>query len=174
MPHADDPTVIPIMRGRLVLVAERYGTPRVLVTSAIRSLGYPAKACPTGADALAFLHLHPGGVKCLLADVGLPDMDGRELAVRALELVPALRVVLMVGPGDATRQRPLPAFGGLTLHHQASVPRSPGRHARGAARPSGDGPERPAVHGPAAAKTTALRQSPGVPLNRFLDRFRDR
>jgi hypothetical protein len=30
MPH--DPKVIPIQRGRLVLVAERYGTPRVLVT----------------------------------------------------------------------------------------------------------------------------------------------
>ena len=28
MPH--DPKVIPILRGRLVLVAERYGTPRVL------------------------------------------------------------------------------------------------------------------------------------------------
>jgi hypothetical protein len=51
MPH--DPKVIPILRGRLVLVAERYGTPRVLVTSAVRNLGYPAKACPTGADALA-------------------------------------------------------------------------------------------------------------------------
>ena len=76
------------MRGRLVLVAERYGTPRVLVTSAVQKLGYPAKACPTGADALAFLRLHPDGVQCLLADIGLPDMDGRELAVRALELVP--------------------------------------------------------------------------------------
>ena len=60
MPH--DPKVIPIMRGRLVLVAERYGTPRVLVTSAVRNLGYPVKTCPTGADALAFLRLHADGV----------------------------------------------------------------------------------------------------------------
>jgi CheY-like chemotaxis protein len=86
MPH--DPKVIPILRGRLVLVAERCGTPRVLVTSAIRSLGYPANACPTGADALAFLRLHADGVHCLLADVGLPDMDGRELAARAVALAP--------------------------------------------------------------------------------------
>jgi CheY-like chemotaxis protein len=76
MPH--DPKVIPIMRGRLVLVAERSGTPRVLVTSLARNLGYPATACSTAADALAFLTLHPDGVRCLLADVGLPDMDGRE------------------------------------------------------------------------------------------------
>jgi CheY-like chemotaxis protein len=111
MPH--DPKVIPIMRGRLVLVAERYGTPRVLVTSAVQHLGYPAKACPTAADALAFLRLHPDAVQCLLADVGLPDMNGRELAARALGLVPGLRVVLMVGPDDPSGQRPLPAFGGL-------------------------------------------------------------
>jgi CheY-like chemotaxis protein len=113
MPHENDPTVIPIMRDRLVLVAERYGTPRVLVTSAIRSLGYPAKACPTGADALAFLRLHPDGVQCLLADVGLPDMDGRELAACALALVPGLQVVLMVGPDDTSGQGPVSAFRGL-------------------------------------------------------------
>ena len=48
MPH--DPKVIPIMRGRLVLVAERYGTPRVLVTSAVRASGTrprPAQTAPT-------------------------------------------------------------------------------------------------------------------------------
>ncbi len=111
MPH--DPKVIPIMRGRLVLVAERHGTPRVLVTSAVRNLGYPAKACSTAADALAFLALHPDGVQCLLADVGLPDMDGREVATRALAIVPGLRVVLMVAPGDDALQRPIPSFGGL-------------------------------------------------------------
>jgi CheY-like chemotaxis protein len=110
MPH--DPKVIPIMRGRLVLVAERYGTPRVLVTSAVRNLGYPATACSTAADALAFLTLRPDSVQCLLADVGLPDMDGRDLAARALALVPGLRVVLMVAPGHEV-QRPIPGFGGL-------------------------------------------------------------
>jgi CheY-like chemotaxis protein len=108
MPH--DPKVIPILRGRLVLVAERYGTPRVLVTSTVRNLGYPASACPTGADALAFLTLHADGVHCLLADIGLPDMDGRELAARAVALVPGLRVVLMVAPGETVQP---PGFGGL-------------------------------------------------------------
>jgi CheY-like chemotaxis protein len=88
------------MRGRLVLVAERYGTPRVLVTTAVRKLGYGAKAFATGADVLAFLTLHPGSVQCLLADLGLPDMDGGELAERAIDLVRGLRVVLMAAPGD--------------------------------------------------------------------------
>jgi hypothetical protein len=37
-PRLHDLSVIPIMRGRLLLVAERYGTPRVLLTSAIGEL----------------------------------------------------------------------------------------------------------------------------------------
>jgi CheY-like chemotaxis protein len=96
MPH--DPTVIPIMRGRLVVVAERYLTARVLVTSGVRALGYPARSCPTGSDTLRFLSLHPAGVQCLLADLGLPDMDGGELVERAVDIVPGLRVVLMAAP----------------------------------------------------------------------------
>jgi two-component system, cell cycle response regulator CpdR len=102
MPH--DPKVIPIMRGRLVLVADPYGTPRVLVTGAVQSLGYPAKAFATGTDVLAFLTLHPRGAQCLLADLRLPDMDGGELAERALDLVPSLRVVLMAAPDDPAAQ----------------------------------------------------------------------
>jgi CheY-like chemotaxis protein len=101
MPH--HPKVIPIMRGRLVLVAERYGTPRVLVTRAVRDLGYPAKAFSTGADTLAFLKLHPAAAQCLLADLGLPDMEGGEVAERARDLVPGLRVVLMAA-GDPSEQ----------------------------------------------------------------------
>lgn len=108
MPH--DSKVIPIMPGRLVLVAERYGTPRVLVTTAVQELGYPAKAFSTGADTLVLLKLHPGGVQCLLADVGLPDMDGGELARRARDLVPGLRVVLMAAPGDPSDQARVQAY----------------------------------------------------------------
>jgi CheY-like chemotaxis protein len=133
-----NPKVIPILRGRLVLVAERYGTPRVLVTSAIQSLGYRAKAFSTGADTLAFLKLQPGGVQCLLADLGLPDMDGGELIERARDLVPGLRVVLMAAPDDPSEEPLLRASGpsvprlsnaraaaGETLSDERSL-RSPG------------------------------------------------
>jgi CheY-like chemotaxis protein len=108
MPHTS--TVIPIMRGRLVLVAERYGTPRVLVTTAVRKLGYPAKAFSTGADVLAFLKLHRGGVQCLLADLGLPDMDGGELIERARDIIPGLRVVLMAPPDHPVVPKLVPAY----------------------------------------------------------------
>jgi CheY-like chemotaxis protein len=117
MLHDDDPTIIPIMRGRLVLVTERYGTPRALVTAYVRSIGYPARPCASGTEALAFLSRHRGGVQCLLAEMGLADMDGGELAERAVDLVPGLRVVVMAAPGDPAEQhllrgyRDLPCLG---------------------------------------------------------------
>jgi CheY-like chemotaxis protein len=112
MPH--DSKVIPIMPGRLVLVTERYGTPRVLLTTAVQELGYPAKAFSTAADTLVFLKLHPGRVQCLLADLGLSDMDGGELATRARDLVPGLRVVLMAAPGDPSQQALVRAYPDLS------------------------------------------------------------
>lgn len=47
----------------------------------VRELGYPARACETAKEALVFT-LHPGGVQCLMADLGLSDMDGGELIER--------------------------------------------------------------------------------------------
>jgi CheY-like chemotaxis protein len=94
-----DSTVIPIMRGRLVLVTERFGTPRVLVPSYVRALGYPAKPCSTGTEAPSFLSLHPAAFSAS-GDLSLPDMDGGEVIEPALDLVPRLRVVVMVAPGD--------------------------------------------------------------------------
>jgi CheY-like chemotaxis protein len=40
-------------------------------------------------------------VRLLIADVGMPNMDGGELAERALDLDRSLRILLMADPGDA-------------------------------------------------------------------------
>lgn len=89
MPHAEDPKVTPIMRGRLVLIAERYGTPRVLVTSAVRSLGYPAKSFSTATDVLAFLSLHPGAVGRAIERGFHPAVSIVEARTGSLEFSPA-------------------------------------------------------------------------------------
>jgi CheY-like chemotaxis protein len=64
----------------------------------------------TAADVLAFLALHLGGVQCLLADLGLPDMDGGELAERARDLLPGIRVVLMAAARNPAEQELLQAY----------------------------------------------------------------
>jgi two-component system, cell cycle sensor histidine kinase and response regulator CckA len=97
----DDLVVLPFDSGPLVLVVDDELTPRSIVTRLVRTLGYQARSCPGGLPALRFLEAHPGAVRLLLADLDMPRMDGGELAERARDLDPRLRVVLMAGPGDA-------------------------------------------------------------------------
>lgn len=94
----EDVTVLPL--NPLVLVVDDELTPRAIVTRMVRSLGYRARSCQSGRGALRFLKAHPSLVHLLLADLGMPQMDGGELAERAKDLDPSLIVMLMAGPTD--------------------------------------------------------------------------
>ena len=80
----------------LVLVVADDLTHRSIVTRMVRTMGFRVRSCPGSSAALAFLREHPRHVGLLLADLALQDLDGYELAERALDLVPGLQVVLMV------------------------------------------------------------------------------
>jgi CheY-like chemotaxis protein len=67
----------------------------------VRGMGYPVRSCKGGREALRFLAAHPRQVRLLLADLGMPKMDRGELAERARDLDPSLRVVLLFDPADA-------------------------------------------------------------------------
>ena len=98
--HDDDATVLPIFTGPLVLVVADDLTHRSIVTRMVRTLGFPVRGCSTSTSALCFLRDHPRDTRLLLADLGLKRMDGGELAERARDLDPELRVLLMAAPGD--------------------------------------------------------------------------
>ena len=66
----------------------------------VRTLGYRAGAARAVGPGLRFLAAHPGEVRLLLADLGMPQMDGGELAERAKDLDPSLVAMLMADPGD--------------------------------------------------------------------------
>src|SRR3954447_8010527 len=100
MSRRDDAKVLPIDRSPLVLVVDDELTPRSITARMVRSLGYQARSCPGGRAAFRFLQAHPGEVRLLLADLGMPGMDGGELAERARDLDPSLLVVLMAAPDD--------------------------------------------------------------------------
>jgi two-component system cell cycle response regulator CpdR len=100
MSRAEDDPVLPLAPEPLVLVVDDELTPRSIVCRMVRTLGYQARSCSGGRDALRFLEAHPREARLLLADLLMPRMDGGELAERALDLDPGLRVLLMVGPGD--------------------------------------------------------------------------
>ena len=100
MPHAEDDSRLAIAPGPMVLVVDDELTPRSITTRMVRTLGYPVRGCNGGREALRFLEAHPREVRLLIADLLMPRMDGGELAERALDLDPGLRVLLMVGPAD--------------------------------------------------------------------------
>lgn len=92
--------VFPIEPDPLVLVVDDELTSRAIIARMVRSLGYRARSCQSGLAALRFLKAHPGEVRLLLADIGMPRMDGGELAERAKDLDSSLIAVLMAIPGD--------------------------------------------------------------------------
>lgn len=102
--------VFPIEPDPLVLVVDDELTSRAIIARMVRSLGYRARSCQSGLAALRFLKAHPGEVRLLLADIGMPRMDGGELAERAKDLDSSLIAVLMAIPGD-------PMLGDLLSSH---------------------------------------------------------
>jgi CheY-like chemotaxis protein len=100
-PQADEPgALVPIDAAPLVLVVDDELTPRSIVSRMVRSLGYRVRSCRSGGFALAYLQEHPGAVRLVLADLGMPRMDGGELAERAQDLRQGVRVALMAGRHD--------------------------------------------------------------------------
>jgi CheY-like chemotaxis protein len=79
-----------------VLVVEDEHTVRNLVVEVLRELGYHPLEAEDGAGGLALLE-RPGRIDLLVTDVGLPGLNGRQLADAARELRPGLKVLFMTG-----------------------------------------------------------------------------
>ena len=87
---ADTPT-------RNVLVVEDDPHVRLLLERLVSGSGYGVLCAGNGTEALAVLAAHGAEVDLLLTDIGLGDLHGGELARRALELRPGLRVIYSSG-----------------------------------------------------------------------------
>ena len=109
----EDVKVLPLNPGPLVLVVDDEARPRSIITRMVQSLGYQARSCPSGRAALRFLEAHPREVRLLLADLGMPRMDGGELAERAKDLDPSLIAMLMADPGDPHLRDLISGYGDL-------------------------------------------------------------
>jgi CheY-like chemotaxis protein len=112
---SEDAKVVPLDPGPLVLVVDDELTHCSIVRSMVGTLGYPARSCLTGQEALRFLKAHLRAVRFLLTDLAMPKMDGGELAERALDVDPSLHVVLMAGLGDAQALELLAGYRDLPL-----------------------------------------------------------
>ncbi len=76
------------------------------VAEMVSALGHTVELAANGQEALAVLRREP--VAVMLTDLGMPGMDGRELARRAKAVSPHTRVVLLTG-WSGESDEPLPA-----------------------------------------------------------------
>ncbi|SFK59155.1 ATP-binding protein [Methylocapsa palsarum] len=82
--------------GETVLVVEDDATIRLLVENILEELGY--HAISAGDAAAALPHLESAQkIDLLVTDVGLPNMNGRQLAEIARQIRPKLKVLFMTG-----------------------------------------------------------------------------
>ncbi|MFH6784099.1 MULTISPECIES: ATP-binding protein [Methylobacterium] len=82
--------------GETVLVVEDEPAVRSLIVDVLRDLGYRALEAQDGPAGLAALRA-PGRIDLLVTDVGLPGLNGRQLADAAREHRPDLKVLFITG-----------------------------------------------------------------------------
>lgn len=78
-----------------VLLVDDHRDVRETVSEMVAALGHQVETAQEGAAALTMMA--SGAYDILLTDLGMPGMDGRELARRAVASQPGLRVVLLTG-----------------------------------------------------------------------------
>lgn len=80
-----------------ILLAEDNSSMRSFLGSALRKAGHQVDMASDGVCALAELQTEEKPYDLLLADVVMPGMDGVELARRASDLRPDMKVVFITG-----------------------------------------------------------------------------
>ena len=78
-----------------IILAEDDDNLRFFLARALRRAGHDVNDYPDGEQALTRMNEHP--VDLLLADVVMPGLDGIELARRACDMWPHLRVIFITG-----------------------------------------------------------------------------
>ena len=92
-----------------ILLAEDDESMRGFLARALERAGYDVIACDDGAAAFARLKEEP--FTLLLTDIVMPRMDGIELARRASELDPDLKIMFITG------------FAAVTLNSEVKAPK---------------------------------------------------
>jgi len=99
------------MRGSMrILLAEDDNDMRRFLVKALEKAGYSVQSYDNGASAYERLREEPFSL--LLTDIVMPEMDGIELARRATELDPDLKVMFITG------------FAAVALNPESNTPKN--------------------------------------------------
>ena len=110
LPRIDDATVSTLEnlaqeanapRGsETILLVEDEDVVRGLARKILMQAGYHVLDAKSGAEAIRLCRAHIGSIDLLLTDVVMPEISGKEVADRLLEIRPAIRVLFMSGYTD--------------------------------------------------------------------------
>ncbi len=123
--------------GGIVLVVEDEEAVRAIVAESLRELGCRVLEASDGSAGLRMLQSHER-VDALVTDVGLPGLNGRQLADAAQERWPGLPVLLITGYAGGAIEEALPAGMEVICKPFALDALASRVRAMVAARPAGD------------------------------------
>jgi two-component system CheB/CheR fusion protein len=83
--------------SEVILLVEDEETVRKLARMILQASGYVVHEASNGREGLSFCEAHRGVIDLLLTDVVMPQLGGRELAQRAVQLRPDMKVLYMSG-----------------------------------------------------------------------------
>jgi len=86
--------------GSTILVVEDDAIIRMLIVDVLQELDYSVLEAANSEDAITVLTDIAQPIDLLMTDVGLPEMDGRELATKARELRQGLPVLFASGSAE--------------------------------------------------------------------------
>ena len=110
LPRIDDATASAIDRlsqdtnvprgSETILLVEDEDVVRGLTRKILMQAGYTVLDAKSGVEAIRLCRAHAGPIDLLLTDVVMPEISGKEVADRLLELRPGLRTLFMSGYTD--------------------------------------------------------------------------
>ncbi len=103
-PRATEPvavgTVTSAKQGHVALVVEDDDLVRAMAARGLVEAGYTTLEAENGRAALDLIRSRRGRVDVVITDVGMPEMDGYELARQLEQVRPDLPIIYMTGYGD--------------------------------------------------------------------------
>ncbi|MCB5203818.1 PAS domain-containing protein [Neorhizobium sp. T786] len=88
--------VPPRGEGETIVVVEDDASVRLLITDVLKDLGYRVLEAADGSEALPLIE-GAGRLDLLISDVGLPGLNGRQLAEIAMTARPSIKVLFITG-----------------------------------------------------------------------------
>ena len=98
--QAADMGTMAVEHGRVALVVEDDPVVRGMAARGLREAGYDVLEAVNGRQAVDLIGTHTGRLDVVVTDIGMPEMDGYDLARWLSEARPDIPIVFMSGYGD--------------------------------------------------------------------------